>query len=282
MHVAKILLFVVLGGLLGFVASQYAGRDTTRADQQENNVAGSQLQLSDLGIDSKSSLENLISSGVSKFLEEKPEAVVAALEKFQENQAKIAEEDRVKLLRTLNDPLFSQPTDPSIGATASEADISIVEFFDYRCGYCRRAHSSIVELIKTDSKIRVVLKEFPILGPDSVSAAMISLSANMINPEKYADLHNRLIQHQGPYDEATLLALAADVGYDPAGIQAAITNKALTAQIENARQIAEALNIRGTPAFIIGDKIIPGAVPLQQLRVAIEEARTRAEKRLVN
>jgi protein-disulfide isomerase len=282
MQGAKILLFVVLGGLLGFLASQYAGRDTTKADQHENNVAGSNLQLSDLGIDSISSLENLISSGVSKFLEEKPEAVVAALEKFQENQAKIAEEDRVKLLRSLNDPLFSQLTDPSIGATASEADVSIVEFFDYRCGYCRRAHSSIVELIKTDSKIRVVMKEFPILGPDSVSAAMISLSANMINSEKYADLHDRLIKHQGPYDEATLLALAADVGYDPAGIQAAMTNKALTAQIENARQIAEALNIRGTPAFIIGDKIIPGAVPLQQLRVAIEEARTRAEKRLVN
>ena len=129
MQVAKILLFVVLGGLLGFLASQYTGRDITRADQQGNNVAGSQLQLSDLGIDSKSSLENLISSGVSKFLEEKPEAVVAALEKFQENQAKIAEEDRVKLLRSLNDPLFSQPTDPSIGATASEADLSIVEFF---------------------------------------------------------------------------------------------------------------------------------------------------------
>jgi protein-disulfide isomerase len=278
MQGAKILLFVVLGGLLGFLASQYAGRDTIKADQHENNVAGSKLQLSDLGIDSISSLENLISSGVSKFLEEKPEAVVAALEKFQENQAKIAEEDRAKLLRSLNDPLFSQPTDPSIGATASEADISIVEFFDYRCGYCRRAHSSIVELIKTDSKIRVVMKEFPILGPDSVSAAMISLSANMINPEKYADLHNRLIQHQGPYDEATLLALAADVGYDPAGIQA-MTNKALTAQLENARQIAEALNIRGTPAFIIGDKIIPGAVPLQQLRAAIEEARSSAAKK---
>ena len=204
---------------------------------------------------------------------------------FKHTKNEIGEIDpsiQVKLLRSLNDPLFSQPTDPSIGATASEADVSIVEFFDYRCGYCRRAHSSIVELIKTDSKIRVVLKEFPILGPDSVSAAMISLSANMINPEKYADLHDRLIQHQGPYDEATLLALAADVGYDPAGIQAAMTNKALTTQIENARQIAEALNIRGTPAFIIGDKIIPGAVPLQQLRAAIEEARTRAEKRLVN
>jgi len=279
MQVAKILLFVVLGGLLGFVASQYTGRDTTRADQQENNVAGSQLQLSDLGIDSKRSLEDLISSGVSKFLEEKPEAVVAALEKFQENQARIAENERAQTLRSLKGALVNQPNDPSLGASSSEADLTIVEFFDYRCGYCRRAHPSVVELINTDSKLRVVIKEFPILGPDSVTATVISLAANMVNPANYASLHDRFVLHQGPYDEETLLALAADVGYDPLLIKAEMNNGALNAKIQNSRQLAEALNIRGTPAFIIGDKIVPGAVPLQQLRAAIEEARASAAKK---
>lgn len=123
------------------------------------------------------------------------------------------------------------------------------------------------------------MKEFPILGPDSVTASIISLASNMVNPDKYGDLHDRLMQHQGPYDEATLLAIAADAGYDPSKIQAAMTDKSLNSQIQNARAIAEALNIRGTPAFIIGDKIIPGAVPLQQLRSAIEEARANSAKK---
>ena len=282
MQVAKILLFVVLGGLLGFLANNYAGRDTTRAEQQENNIAGSQLQLSDLGIDSKSSLENLISSSVSKFLEEKPEAVVAALQKFQENQAKIAENERIQTLRSLKDALVNQPNDPFLGASASEADISIVEFFDYRCGYCRRVHPSVVELVNTDSKLRIIIKEFPILGPESETASVISLAANMINPASYADLHDRFISHQGPYDDETLLALAAEVGYDVSLIKAAMNNESLNSKMQNSRALAEALNIRGTPAFIIGDKIIPGAVPLQQLRAAIEEARASAQKKAVD
>ena len=279
MRFPEILLSAAVGGVIGFAASEYAGSLTGSPSQETNTKDLVSMQLSDLGITSKSSLEGIISAEVSKFLNEKPEAVVAALEKYQENQAKVAEVERVKTLRSLKDALLNQSSDPSLGATAAEADVTLVEFFDYRCGYCRRAHSSVLELAKSDKKLRIVMKEFPILGPDSVTASIISLASNSLNPDKYGDLHDRLMQHQGPYDEATLLAIAADAGYDPSKVQAAMTDESLNSQIQNARAIAEALNIRGTPAFIIGDKIIPGSVPLQQLRSAIEEARANSTKK---
>ncbi len=279
MRFPEILLSAAVGGVIGFAASEYAGSLTSSPPQETNTKDAVSMQLSDLGITNKSSLEDIISAEVSKFLNEKPEAVVAALEKYQENQAKVAEVELVNTLRSLKDALLNQSNDPSLGATAAEADVTLVEFFDYRCGYCKRVLPSVMELAKSDKKLRIVMKEFPILGPDSVTASIISLASNMVNPDKYGDLHDRLMQHQGPYDEATLLAIAADAGYDPSKIQAAMTDKSLNSQIQNARAIAEALNIRGTPAFIIGDKIIPGAVPLQQLRSAIEEARANSSNK---
>ena len=155
------------------------------------------------------------------------------------------------------------------GYAADMADARI----DERCGYCKRSLENVMTLVKDDPTLRVVMKEFPILGPESVVVTRVSLAANSIDPSRYSDLHSALMTHRGGYDKASLLAVVAENGYDPAKVEEAMGSQGVSEQIKNAYEIAEALGIRGTPAFVIGDRVIPGAVSTATLREAIETAR---------
>ena len=276
MRIVEIAISAILGGAVGFAASQYAG--DARQPAETASIAalvdeGVAARLDDLGIGDAAALGGRISGGVAQFLADQPEAIVAALEQHQANQAAQEEEDRRQTLASLGDALTNQPGDPAFGADADVADIVLVEFFDYRCGYCKRSLESVLSLTAEDAKLRVVLKEFPILGPESVAAAQISLAAYAVDPKAHKDLHTRLMLHRGGYDRTTLLGLAAKAGYDPVAIEAAMANGAVQAQIRHSYEIAEALGIRGTPAFIIGESVIPGAVSQSRLRQEIEGAR---------
>ncbi len=271
-----------VGGVIGFAASHIvvdAAKDGADSGPDIAALVDARVEaavdarMADLGLASATDLDSRISGGVAQFLADQPEAVMTALEQHQVNEKAREEDARKETLASLGDALTRQPGDPAIGASAETAEVTLVEFFDYRCGYCKRSLETVLDLAKEDPTLRVVFKEFPILGPESVAATQVSLAANLVDPSRYDALHNALMRHSGAYDKATLLGVAAKVGYDPVEIEAALANGAIGAQIRNGYEIAEALGIRGTPAFIVGSTVIPGAVSGQRLREAIEAAR---------
>jgi len=278
MGLKTIALAAAVGGIIGFAASNMPGSAPTG----EDGVATAALidervnaRLEELGLTSKTELNGRISGGVASYLAEQPEAVYNALALYQQQEKAREEDARRQTVAQLGGALFEQGGDPSFGASAETADMTLVEFFDYRCGYCKRSLQTVLGLVESDPKLRVVLKEFPILGPESVVAARVSLAANRIDPARYKALHTAMMAHRGGYDPTSLLTVVAAAGYDPAAVQAEMEAAEVTAQIRNAYEVAEALGIRGTPAFVVGDTVIPGAVNADQLRQAIEKARAQ-------
>ena len=155
-----------------------------------------------------------------------------------------------------------------------EGSVTLVEFLDYQCGYCRRAHPDITRLIDTDGDIRWIVKELPILGPGSELAARAAV-ATLISagPEAYVDLNHRLMKLQGQIDAETLDRVLGEAGLDTAAIHAAMQSEEVTRRLQATRELAGALQVSGTPTFVLGDRMLRGAVPLDQMAALVETER---------
>jgi protein-disulfide isomerase len=155
-----------------------------------------------------------------------------------------------------------------------DGDVTLVEFLDYQCGFCRRAHPELAELIETDGNIRWVVKEFPILGPNSELAARAA-SATLIaeGGEAYARLNDAMMRHDGPVTDAVLDGLLTEAGADPAEIRATMDAPDITERLTETRALAETLGISGTPTFVLGSRMIRGYVSAEQMLAMIEEER---------
>jgi len=151
--------------------------------------------------------------------------------------------------------------------------VTFVEFFDYNCGYCKRAMGDMLTLLKTDPKLKVVLKEFPVLSAGSVEAAKVAIAARMEDPTKYLDFHTRLLGGRGPADKARAMQAAKEAGYDTARIEKDLTSPEIKATIEENLKLAEEMGLNGTPSYVIGKQIVVGAVGLDGLREKISMAR---------
>lgn len=167
------------------------------------------------------------------------------------------------------DALFRDPGDPALGA--ERASVTLVEFTDYRCPYCRRMHPVVAELLRREPGVRVVVKEIPILGPASVLAARAALAAHVQG--RFPAFHDGLMRLRGEPDEAALLQLAAETGLDPVRLQRDMMSEAVTRRLNANLQLAQALGIQGTPAYVVGETLLAGAVPLERLREAVAAAR---------
>jgi protein-disulfide isomerase len=155
-----------------------------------------------------------------------------------------------------------------------DGDVTIVEFLDYQCGYCRRAHPEVLQLLADDGNIRWIIKEFPILGPDSELAARATIAALMIaGGDAYETLHDLMMTHSGPVNDAALDGLLTDAGLDPAAIRAGMEDPEVTRRLVETRALAERLAISGTPTFILGDQLARGYLPLDQMRDVVAGVR---------
>jgi protein-disulfide isomerase len=208
---------------------------------------------------------------VEKLLRERPELVVEALTAYQARQEQAEQLRQKEMLAVNSDNLFDRPGDPFIGNP--KGTVTLVEFFDYRCGYCKRVTGDVAALVESNKDLKIVFKEFPILGDPSVLASRVSLAVNLVAPEKYGEFHKKLMTGRGGYDQASLLKLAAALGIDAAAVEAKLDDKAVTTAIAENYQLAEQLGIRGTPAFVIGDRVVPGAADRATLERLIREAR---------
>lgn len=154
-------------------------------------------------------------------------------------------------------------------------DVNFVEFFDYNCGYCKKAMSDMLDLMKSDPKLRVTLKEFPVLGPGSVEAAQVAIAVRMQDPtgKKYLDFHQKLLGGRGQADKARALAVAKEVGVDMAKLEKDMVSPEVAATLNENFKLAEDMGLNGTPSYVIGKDVVVGAVGLGGLSKKISEAR---------
>jgi protein-disulfide isomerase len=209
---------------------------------------------------------------ISDYLKAHPDEVMAALKLAQANAQQQQQADAQQALEQKRDQIFNNPADPVIGNP--EGDVTVVEFFDYRCPYCKRVTDSLAELLKDDPKVRLVLKEFPILGPESLVAAKIALAAH--RQGKYEQVHTAFMAHKGSFDEGALLELAASVGADPTQLASDMADPAIQGQLLANESLAAALGITGTPGFLFGKQLLPGAVSLDEMKKLVIAARAEA------
>jgi protein-disulfide isomerase len=218
-----------------------------------------------------SAASSSIDQQISQYLKDHPEEVMAALRLAQANAEKQKEADAQLAVAQQQDQIFNNPADPVIGNV--NGDVTVVEFFDYRCPYCKRVSDSLMTLVKDDSNVKVVYKEFPILGPDSVVAAKIALAAH--RQGKYEQVHTAFMAHKGSFEQADLLDLAASVGADPAKLAADMQDPAILGQLQATESLAAALGITGTPGFLFGKQLVPGAVSLDDMKKLVAAARAQ-------
>ncbi len=206
---------------------------------------------------------------VAEYLRQHPEVVIEALKEYQSRQdARKADQTR-QTIASLKDELFKDPTSPIAGNL--DGDVTIVEFFDYRCPYCKAVAADLAKAVQTDGKVRLVYKEFPILGPASIVAAKAALAA--ARQDKYLAFHDKLIGFKGSLDDATVFSLAGDAGLDLPRLKADMEKPEIKAIIDRNYRLADKLNIQGTPAFIIGGEMLPGAASYDDLTAAFKRAR---------
>jgi len=169
--------------------------------------------------------------------------------------------------------IFNSPRGVTLGN--KDGDVTFVEFFDYNCGYCKRAMADMLDLMKNDSRLKVVLKEFPVLSEGSVEAARVAVAVRMQDPtgKKYLDFHQKLLGGRGVADKARAMAAAKDAGLDTARIEKDLASPEVKATLAENMKLAEEMGLNGTPSYVIGKQIVVGAVGLEGLKEKIGIAR---------
>ncbi|HZS65363.1 MAG TPA: DsbA family protein [Xanthobacteraceae bacterium] len=156
-----------------------------------------------------------------------------------------------------------------------KGDVTLVEFFDYNCPHCKDAVGDMLDLLKSDPKLRIVLKEYPVLGKQSVEAAKVAVAARMQDPSgaKYLEFHRKMFAHRGINDQAQALATAKEAGYDTARLEKDLDGPEIKATLQENFELADALGLGGTPAYVVGYDYFAGRVGAQALREKINDAR---------
>jgi protein-disulfide isomerase len=214
-----------------------------------------------------------IESIVKNYLIAHPEVLEEAMAELTKRQTAAETEKHEMSVAKNADTIFNSPRGVTLGN--KDGDVTFVEFFDYNCGYCKRAMADMLDLMKTDPKLKVVLKEFPVLGPGSVEAAQVAVAARMQDPsgKKYLDFHQKLLGGRGQADKAHAMAAAKDAGFDMARLEKDIASPEVRATIEENFKLAEDMGMNGTPSYVIGKEVVVGAVGLDGLKEKIGIAR---------
>jgi protein-disulfide isomerase len=212
----------------------------------------------------KSEIEALIGT----YLKQHPEVVRDALAELERRQKEDEDVARQKAVSSLSDKIFNSSYQAVIGNPVGK--VTLVEFFDYNCGYCRRTLDDISRLTKEDKDLRIVLKDFPVLGPGSVEAAQVAIAVRgQFKGDKYWDFHQKLLSTRGQVGKAQALSVAKDMGADMNKVNADSNAPLIKSNIEEVMSIADGLSLTGTPSFVLGNEVIVGAVGYDELKAKI-------------
>lgn len=220
--------------------------------------------------ENRAAIENV----VREYLLSNPEIIMEAVERLRAKQRMAEENADKQALENNRAALLSDP-DSHVGGNP-KGDVTLVEFFDYRCGVCKRIHPMVEELVRTDGNIRRIYKEWPILGPDSVVASRAAIASRAQG--KYVEFHKAMMEAKAALDEPRVFQIAASVGLDTARLRKDMNSPAVEKVIAANYALADKLKLNGTPSFLIGERLLRGGRDLESLRAIVAEERASAKK----
>jgi protein-disulfide isomerase len=224
-------------------------------------------QAAEFSSSQKSAIEKI----VHDYLVTHPEVLQEAIGELEKRQQAADTAKHAQAVKAHAKALFDSPDQVVLGNP--KGDVTLVEFFDYNCPYCKHAMGDMLKLLKSDPKLKIVLKEFPVLGPGSVAAARVAVAVRMQDPSKYLEFHKKLLGARNPADEARALAVAKEIGMDMTRIKKDMKSAETKKTLAQDYGLAEALGLSGTPSYVIGNKVIVGAVGLAALKQDINTTR---------
>lgn len=206
---------------------------------------------------------------VREYLIENPEVLMEALRVLEKRDQEATLAETRAAIEKRHKDIYNDPGDFVAGNP--EGDVTIVEFFDYQCGYCKRSFEPLMDFVKADGNVRLILKEFPILGPASLEASKAAVAAK--KQGLYFEMHQALYEHKGQLDSDAILEVAKSVGLDVARLRKDMEDPAIVEMVSRHYDLAEALGVDGTPAFIVGGELYPGAADEARLTEMVKAAR---------
>lgn len=209
---------------------------------------------------------------VREYLLKNPEVLQEAFTELERRTQQAEQAGRAEVLTSERAKLENSPRDFVLGNP--QGDVTMVEFLDYNCGYCKRAVADVKALIKADPKLRVVIKDFPVLGPGSVEASRVALAAkSQLAGDELYEFHTRLMEGRGQANGESAKAVAKEMGLDLVRLEKDLQSDEINATLQENMGLGERLGINGTPGFVIGNEVIAGAVGAEPLKQVIANTR---------
>ncbi|WP_262032422.1 DsbA family protein [Microvirga sp. Mcv34] len=209
---------------------------------------------------------------IREYLVKNPEVLQEAFTELQRRMQEAEQAGRAEVLTSERAKLENSPHDFVLGNP--QGDVTMVEFLDYNCGYCKRAMADVKALIKSDPKLRVVIKDFPVLGPGSVEASRVALAAKaQLSGDKLYEFHTNLMERRGQANGESAKAVAKEMGLDMARLEKDLQSSDINATLQQNMELGQKLGINGTPGFVIGNEVIAGAVGAEPLKQVIANTR---------
>jgi protein-disulfide isomerase len=232
-------------------------------------TATASVQAETFSADQRHEVEGIIKD----YLLQHPEVIQDVMAELEKHQQEAEAEKHRTAVHDNNATLFNSPHQVVLGNP--QGNVTMVEFFDYNCGFCKRALPDMVELLKTDGNLKFVLKEFPVLGEGSVEAARVAVAARMqdTSGKKYIEFHQKLLGGRGQADKAHALAVAKEVGFDMGRLEKDMGSDEVKKTIDENLKLADALGVNGTPSYVVGSEVVVGAVGLDALKEKIAAER---------
>jgi len=209
---------------------------------------------------------------VRAYLLENPEIIMEAVAVLEQRQEQSQVQTDLSLVTENAEEIFRDGF--SFVGGNPDGDITLVEFLDYRCGYCKRAHDEVAKLLETDGNIRLIIKEFPILGEQSLQASRFAIATKQIaGSDAYKSISDALMTFNGDVTMRALRRMASTFGLDAEAIEARMNSEEVTIEITQIRDLAQRLQISGTPTFVLESKLLRGYLPYDQMQALVDEER---------
>jgi protein-disulfide isomerase len=210
---------------------------------------------------------------VRNYLINNPEIMIEVQTALNAKQEAAQKEASTEVIGANREKIFQSPMDAVFGNPAG--DVTIVEFYDYNCGYCKKALPDMDALLKSDPNLRFVMKEFPILGADSTRAHVVAKAFKALMPDKYLEFHRDLLGGEGRATEASAMAVAVKLGANEAQVREKMLSPEVTKAFNDNFELANSLSITGTPSYVLGNEVIPGALGADVLAEKISQIRNK-------